>query len=93
VEQQRIGLDDNVTISKEILDIVISHMNEEVKSQTEIKETLKWYGIVGGACLLGILTVGIWFNLNQVETKVLVEKVKGKVYYLDRTLNKHLEKH
>ena len=91
MEQQQTGT--KTLVDNDLLNVLILHMSEEVKVQTELQQTLKWFGIVGGACLLGILTVGIYFNIQQVDTKLLVEKVKGKIYYLDRTLNKHLDKH
>ena len=67
-------------------------MNDEVKIQTELQQTLKWYGIIGGSCLSAILVVGIWFNFNQVETKVVIEKLKGQFYYLNKDVKEHLDK-
>ena len=68
-------------------------MTDEVKVQTELKETLKWHGIIGGSALTAILAVIVWFNIQQMDTKVLIEKIKGKVYYLEKKVDKHLDKH
>ena len=57
-----------------------------------IKETLKWHGIIGGTALTAILTVILWFNIQQIDTRVMITKLKGQVYYLNRDVKEHLDK-
>ena len=82
-EQQQTG---HSEISERLYDALLNHMKDEVKQQTELKETLKWHGVIGGSALAAILTVIVWFNVQQIDTKVLIEKTKGKVYYLEKSV-------
>jgi hypothetical protein len=87
-EQQQTGHKD---MEAKLYEALINHMNDEVKVQTELKETLKWHGIIGGTALTSIAAVIIWFNVQQIDTKVLIEKTKGKMYYLEKVVKKHLD--
>ena len=68
------------------------HSNTIGEELRVIEETLKWHGIIGGAALAAIITVGVWFNIQQMDTRERLQKLKGQVYYFNKDIKRHLEK-